>query len=64
MFKRYRALPANKKMIKGDKYMEINYGKDEQFNNFSKSYEDNIEVIDWSSYNLTEDEKANLSNDF
>lgn len=64
MFRRYNALPANKKLIKGDKYMQINYGRDEQFLNFSKSYEENIDVIDWHSYNMTQDERVNLSNEF
>ena len=49
MFRRYNALPSKKKLIKGDKYMEINYGRDDQFLDFSKNYEENIEVVDWYS---------------
>lgn len=44
--------------------MEINYGRDDQFLNFSKNYEENIEVIEWSQFNLTESDKLNLNNDF
>lgn len=64
IFKRYNSLPSNKKIIKGDKYMQINYGKDDEFMNFSKTYEENIDVVEWDSMILTEDDKLSLKNDF
>ena len=48
MLKLYSQLPDDKRPKKTDNFMDINYGKDQDFEAYAKEFEKSIEVIDWS----------------
>lgn len=44
--------------------MEINLDKNQDFEEFAKKFEEGIEVIDWSSIDLTPHETEKMSYDY
>ena len=44
--------------------MEINYGKDVGFLQYAKQYEKDIEVINWSKIELSEQDKKQLESQY
>lgn len=64
LLRRFKALPPEKKPKKTDKFMEINLDKNQDFEEFAKKFEEGIEVIDWSSIDLTPQETEKMSYDY